>query len=111
MPVERANSAYQAIERASFLVGPPLAGVLIVLMGASNVLLLDAATFAVSAAVIAVAVPYPIRASAERTSGGYLAELFEGLSFVRRDALILSIVAAAVVLNALDAPVFAVVLL
>jgi MFS family permease len=110
MPVERANSAYQAIERASFLVGPPLAGVLIALLGTSNVLLLDAATFAVSAAAIAVAVPRPVRTFAERTSGGYLAELFEGLSFVRRDALILSIVVVAAVLNALDSPVFSVVL-
>gem|GEM_PF-6999475 len=55
--VERANSALQAIERSSFLFGPPLAGLLIVLIGANNVLFLDAATFVVSAAVIASALP------------------------------------------------------
>lgn len=111
MPVERANSAYQAIERGSTLFGPPLAGGLIVLVGSSNVLLLDAVTFAISAAVIAAAVPRPVQApSIERTTGNYLAELLEGLNFIRRDRLILSIVVAAVILNALDSPVFSVVL-
>jgi len=111
MPVERANSALQAIERSSFLFGPPLAGILIALIGASNVLFLDAITFAASAATIAFAVPRPERAPTEEAAPrGYLAELLEGLGFVRRDRLILSIVAAAVVLNFLDAPVFSVVL-
>lgn len=111
VPAERANSAVQAIERSSLLFGPPLAGVLIVLVGASNVLFLDAATFVVSAAVIASAVPPPERAGEEETTErGYFAELLEGLGFVRRDRLLLSIVGAAVVLNFLDAPVFSVVL-
>ena len=113
MPVERANSAYQAIVRSSFLVGPLLAGVLIAAVGSSTVLLLDAATFAVSAAVIAAAVPRLARrapAAGTTSSSGYLAELFEGLVFVRRDALILSVAAAAAALNALNAPVFSVVL-
>src|SRR3712207_2222407 len=57
MPLERANSAYEVIPRLSFLVGPPLAGVLIAAIGASNVLWVDAATFAVSAALIAWFVP------------------------------------------------------
>lgn len=111
VPIEGANSAYQAIVRSSYLFGPPLAGVLIVLMGPSNVLLLDAATFAVSAAVIAAAVPRPARAPAAGGGpGGYLAEFFEGLGFVRRDVLILSIVAAAAILNALFSPLFSVIL-
>jgi MFS family permease len=109
--VERANSALQAIERSSFLFGPPLAGLLIVLIGANNVLFLDAATFVVSAAVIASALPRPERESAEDAGpDGYLTELLEGMRFIRRDRLLLSIVAAAVVLNFLDAPVFSVVL-
>ncbi len=38
MPRERANSAFQAMERSSLLVGPPLAGALRAAFGASNVL-------------------------------------------------------------------------
>ena len=59
MPVERANSALQAIESSSDLLGPPLAGILIAILGPSNVLFLDAATFVLSAAMIAGAVPRP----------------------------------------------------
>ena len=112
MPVERANSALQAIEGSSDLLGPPLAGILIALLGASNVLFLDAATFAISAAMIAGAVPRPERVSTEAPAvgGGYSAELLDGLRFIRGDRLIFSIVIVAVILNFLDSPIFLVVL-
>jgi MFS family permease len=112
MPVERANSALQAIEGSSDLLGPPLAGVLIAFLGATNVLFLDAATFVVSAATIAVAVPRSDRAPAEAPASGgrYLAELLEGLRFIRSDRLIFSIVVFAMILNFLDSPIFLVVL-
>jgi MFS family permease len=112
MPVERANSALQAIEGSSDLLGPPLAGILIAFLGASNVLLLDAATFAISAAMIAGAVPRSERVPAETPAagGGYSAELLEGLRFIRGDRLIFSIVIVAVILNFLDSPIFLVVL-
>lgn len=108
MPVERATAALESIERMSQLLGPPLAGVLIAVMGASNVLWLDAATFAVSAAVVAVAVPSTVRTA--ETGGNYLADLMEGLRFVLGDRVIFSIVAIAVVLGFFDAPFFSVVL-
>lgn len=112
MPVERANSAFQAIEGSSDLLGPPLAGVLIAFFGASNVLFLDAATFALSAATIAGAVPRPewVPSEAPAAGGKYSAELLEGLRFIRGDRLIFSIVIVAVILNFLDAPIFLVVL-
>ena len=52
MPLERANSAYQTIQRGSSMIGPVLSGALIGVMGAANVLWVDAATFLVSAALI-----------------------------------------------------------
>lgn len=61
---ERANSAYQMIENGAQLVGPSLAGVLIATLGPSNVLWVDAATFAVSALIITGAVP-PARPAIE----------------------------------------------
>lgn len=107
-PVERANAAYQATQRASMLLGAPLAGVLTAFFGASNVLLLDAATFAGSAAVIALAVPARL-GTRERPvvapRPGYLVDLAEGLRFIRRDRTIRALVIAAVIANLLLDPV------
>ena len=53
MPLERANAAMQSLQRGANLVGAPIAGLLIAVLGAANVLLIDAATFAVSAVLVA----------------------------------------------------------
>jgi MFS family permease len=115
MRIERANSAFQGIQHASFLVGPPLAGLLIALFTPSNVLWIDAATFVVSAALVAAlvpsGVPQPDRVTAElRRAGGYLAELAEGITFIRRDRLVFWMFGIGVVANFLILPLFAVVL-
>jgi hypothetical protein len=54
---ERANAVDRAVVRVGSLVGPLLAGVLIALVGASNVLFADAATFTASATIVALGVP------------------------------------------------------
>jgi predicted MFS family arabinose efflux permease len=113
MPIERANGADRAITRLGPLVGAPLAGVLITLVGASNVLFVDAVTFSVSAALVALGVPSAASASAEAEAEGargYLSELLEGLRFVRTNALILSMVLVATVTNFLDVPLAQVIL-
>lgn len=111
MPVERPNSAYQAIQQGSFLVGPPLAGILIASLGSSNVLLLDAATFAVSALLILAAVPRLRSVADEGTkSEGYVVELLGGLRFVWGNLAMRTIILAAVVCNFLASPLLAVVL-
>src|SRR5262245_56487269 len=55
--LERVNGAFEAIQHLALLLGPPLAGILIVWLGASNVLWIDAATFAASAAIVTLAIP------------------------------------------------------
>jgi MFS family permease len=115
MRIERANAAFQGIQHASFLVGPPLAGLLIASFTPSNVLWIDAATFVVSAALVAALVPAvaprPDTAAAElRRAGGYLAELAEGITFIRRDRLVFWMFGIGVVANFLILPLFAVVL-
>jgi MFS family permease len=114
MGIERANSAFQGIQHASFLFGPPLAGVLVALFAPGNVLWIDAATFFVSAALVAALVPavYPRSGTdaEHRRAGGYLAELVEGLEFVRRDRLVFWMFGIGVVANFLVLPLFAVVL-
>lgn len=95
IPLERANSLYHAAPRLSQLVGPPLAGVLIALLGTRNVLWLDAASFAASVAIIGIAIPRfhagresrpPPRLMVRR----YLGDVADGLRLLRRDALLLA---------------------
>jgi len=106
--LEQANSAAQTIHRGATLVGPAIAGVLIAWIGTSNVLWLDAASFAISAGLFALAVPAGIRQPAPRSR--YIEQLKEGLRFVRGDRLILTIVLTVAILNFLDTPLFAVIL-
>jgi hypothetical protein len=85
MRIERANAAFQGIQHPSFLVGPPLAGLLIASFTPSNVLWIDAATFVVSAGLVAALVPavaprLDTVAAELRRAGGYPAELAEGLT-------------------------------
>ena len=107
MPLERANAAYTAIERGSMLLGPPLAGVLIALFSASNVLLIDAATFAFSAVVIVAFIPSPApRAAAEESSERYYAQLGESFRFVLGDRLIFTMLIIVALVNFISAPLF-----
>jgi MFS family permease len=115
MRIERANAAFQGIQHASFLLGPPLAGVLIAVFTPSNVLWIDAATFVISAALVSALVPSVVlrvsTAAAEgRGPGRYLADLAEGITFIRRDRLVFWMFGIGVVANFLILPLFAVVL-
>ena len=108
--LESANAYSQAIQRGSNLLGAPLAGLLIAALGASHVLWLDAASFAVSAAMIAMMVPSPPAATQAREPGKYFAELKKGLDFIRHDRLVFAIVATIMITNFLDAPLFTVIM-
>jgi len=109
MPIERAASAAQVIERGSRLVGAPVAGLLIGVMGTATVLWLDAASFLVSAVLVGacVAAP-PARPRPEKVS--YLSEWKAGLAFLRTDRLILTIVVVVMLTNFLDAALSGVIL-
>ena len=103
MPIERASSANQVIERSSRLIGAPLAGLLIALLGTVNVLWLDAISFLVSAAIVAGFIALPRAARQEEKKGRYFEELLEGVRFIRMDRLILAIILIVMVTNFLDA--------
>jgi hypothetical protein len=66
MPFERVNARDRAIFRLGSVLGPFLAGVLITGIGAVNVLFVDAATFSISALLVAAGVPR----SVDAPSGG-----------------------------------------
>jgi MFS family permease len=103
MPIERVTSLTHVIERGARLIGAPLAGFLIGVMGTANVLWLDAASFFVSAAIIGLAIAAPKVVKKEEQTGKYFDELRAGLRFIVRDALILSIVVMVMLTNFLDA--------
>ena len=101
-PFERATGVAGTIERGSRLAGAPLAGVLIAVAGPVNVLWINAGTFAISAALVLIAVPSsarPVRAAGSR----YLAEIKEGLGFLRRERVLASFARLVMVTNFLDA--------
>lgn len=115
--LERANSAFEANNQLSFLLGPPLAGLLIGWLGANNVLWVDAASFAVSAALVALLVPAASLAlprrdgSAAASEGrGYVGDLAAGLRFLRWDRLLLALALILMAGNATAGPLFGVLL-
>jgi MFS family permease len=101
MSLERGTGAYDAVSRGARMVGYPVAGMLIALIGAPNMLLVDAATFVVSALVVAAYVPAPRRVERERAS--YLADLRDGLRYLGHDATVRSLTVLCLVTNMLDA--------
>jgi MFS family permease len=104
MPIERVTSLTHVIERGARMVGAPLAGLLIGIIGTANVLWLDAASFFISAAMIWVLVPkLVVHDEKNPESGKYLDELKVGLRFIAQDSLILSIVIMVMLTNFLDA--------
>jgi hypothetical protein len=84
------------------MAGGPIAGILIAVVGASQVLLVDAATFALSAALLTLLVPRAVRAADEPAPARYLAQLREGFAFIRHDPLIRAIVVMVLFTNMLD---------
>jgi MFS family permease len=114
LPYERATGLFSGANRAAMLVGMPLAGVLIASMGAAQVILIDGVSFAAAVIVLAASVPAALGGDEQPAGpakpGSYLAELAEGLHFLRTDRLLLGIVAMVAVTNLLDEALTAVLL-
>ncbi|MFJ4961448.1 MFS transporter [Streptomyces sp. NPDC088729] len=103
----RAASLFDAVSRGARMVGAALAGVLIAFVGAETVLLLDAATFGLSALLIAagvrkVAAAEPLRAGTPVSLRTYGRELREGYAFLFGNRLLLAVVVMAMFMNGAD---------
>lgn len=109
--LERATSFNESIGRMAMLLGAPLAGLLITLVGAVNVLLVNVVMLPLGAASLALATAglsaRPDRASSART---YLASLRAGAGYVWHDTLIRGIVLVLVLTNLFDQAFFSVLL-
>ena len=102
--MERASGIRGAIQQSSLLIGAPIGGVLVATVGATNALWLNSASFLVSAALVALYVPKPVRAAVEEASGRFLTELTEGLSFIWNQRLLRALMATVLVSNLIEAP-------
>jgi MFS family permease len=112
MPFERVNALDRAIPRLGAVLGPFLAGFLIAEIGAVNVLFVDAATFSISALLVAVGVPRSVDTHEPRPAVGrrrYFSELADGLKFVRSKTFPTSMVLVATVGNFFDQPLLTVI--
>lgn len=106
MRLERANSFTQTVPRIAILLGPPAAGILIAIIGSSNVLWLDAATFAISAVLIGAFIPALIVVGSDtKAPGRYFADLSEGFRFIWNDRVLRSLAIVFSFGNFLDAPI------
>lgn len=112
-PLERAASATDGVSRGAKMLGAPLAGVLVAVTGSAEVLMVDAATFLISALLIGLFVPSDRDPAAESRPGGpraYLADLRTALTYLRTDRLIGAITLMLMATNLLDAAVYSVLL-
>lgn len=101
--MERATGLSGAVERLATTLGAAFAGVLVAAIGPVQALAVDAVSFGVAAAVLALTAPR--RAAVPETSepDTYLTQLRQGWDFLRRDRLLLGIVAMVATTNLLDA--------
>jgi MFS family permease len=81
--VAEATAFFQAANRLTIFVGPSVAGVLIGVVGASNILYIDAATYLMSFVLVGLFV-HPPEAEAPEDPHGAL----EGFRFIGRDSLL-----------------------
>ena len=104
--MERATGIRAGIQQGSLLVGAPVGGVLVAEVGATAALWIDAGSFLVSAALVALAVPRPTHEAETESEapGRFFAELTEGLRFIWDRRLLRAVILTVVVTNFLDAP-------
>jgi MFS family permease len=108
MPLERANALYKGTEHVGYVLGAPLAGVLIATVGAPNALWFDAGSFLLAAFLVAFAVPAAGATAIARKP--YLRDVLDGISFIAREPLIRAFLVLPMIGNFFISPLAPVVL-
>jgi predicted MFS family arabinose efflux permease len=93
--VAQANAVVEGTQRATALLGPALAGILIAVIGAANVLYVDAASYLISFLILVTLVPRRPPVAESDDSRGLLA----GIRFLLRDPLLRMLSVTALFLN------------
>jgi MFS family permease len=100
----RATAAAGAISRSAMMVGASVAAVAVVALGPLNALVLDAVTFAISAALLWGGVPRAmISTTVGETTGTLWRELGDGIRYLASTPIIRNLVILIVVTNCFDA--------
>jgi MFS family permease len=108
MPLERLNSAFSVSQSVSALFGAVIAGVLVSILGPTNVLWLNAAAFALSAGAMFLLVP---ELEVHPPSGeSLLQDIRAGIGWLWGNAALRTTIFAALVINGIFSPIAAVVL-
>lgn len=100
VPMERVTGLAGAVERTAALVGAAAAGVLVAWLGAAPALLVDAATFGVSALVLTLCLPVLVQSGGHATA--YLRDLAEGWRFLRQEPVLVAITVMVAITNLFD---------
>lgn len=109
----KANTSYSLNRRIAGLLGPPIAGVLLAILGPANLLFFNAATFVVSALIMAIAIPnLPVQhaTDAVRSVRGYLRDVQEGFRYLAGNRLIVWIVLSSAMGSLVAEPIYTVIL-
>lgn len=104
VPMERVTGLESTAERLSSMLGAAIAGVLVAAIGAADALVVDAASFGLSALALALttrALPAP--PATEEDPAPYLHRLREGWTFLRGDRVLFGIAVMVALTNLLDA--------
>lgn len=107
VPMERATGLHSTVERTASMLGAVLAGGLVAVIGAANALIIDAASFAVAAAVLAWSTrSLPAAGTKENEEPGdaepFLRQLKEGWTFLRGDRVLVGITVMVALTNMID---------
>lgn len=104
VPMERVTGLSSTVERTASMLGAALAGGLVAVAGPADALLLDAASFGVSALLLAWALPAGVhgRSEAEGDGAPYGERLRAGWRFLRGDRVLVGITVMVALTNLLD---------
>lgn len=100
--LERVTGLAGVVERLASTAGAALAAALVAVVGPATALVIDAASFGFSAALIALTAPRRVHHVEDEDELGYVARLHSGWQFLRGDAVLVAMVVMLAVTNLLD---------
>jgi MFS family permease len=105
MHLDQVNAFFQGTHRLSFLIGPVIAGFLVLWIGASNVFWVNAVVFGLSALItIALVTDVAISRDDNESPASFWANTLFGFRFIRQHRLLVWLAGMICLMNFLDAP-------
>jgi MFS family permease len=103
--MERVTGLSSTVERTASMLGAAVAGVLVAAIGPANALVVDAASFGLSALLLAWAIPArttPVASDEAADPAPYAEQLREGWRFLRSDRVLVGITVMVALTNLID---------